>query len=447
MGKAFVSFLGTNDYLDCIYRLDESDNTVYKYVQEFFVNKFCKEWDNGDEVRIFLTEDAETKNWNNNGHKDNKGNISENNGLKERLDQLNLQCTIQPITNLPCGNTEEEIWQLFEKIFESFKENEEVIFDITHSFRSLPMLMLVLLNYSRLLKKIKIKGIYYGAFEILGPVYEVRNKPENERIAPIINLNNLIGLQDWTLATYNFIENGITKDINRIANERIKPILSDTKGQDPEASGIRDLLKDLEAISQNISTCRGKEIINFDYNKTHTTLNTLIESKTNYIKPLPHLLEKIDNKIKTFTNNDVINGLKSVEWCLQHNLYQQGITIFQESIISYVLFLLNEDWQDKEKRTLVSLAFRIKAQNIKQEDWNEEAKSSKDFIDKCLALQKLEELKGIYSSLTEIRNDINHAGMLEDSREYKKIIDCFKCRFKEFKTIVNYEDITNVQTS
>lgn len=441
MGKAFVSFLGTNDYLDCIYRLDESDNTVYKYVQEYFVNNFCKEWDKEDEIRIFLTEEAERKNWNNNGH--GKENI----GLKERLDKLNLQCTIQPITNLPCGNTEEEIWQLFEKIFESFKENEEVIFDITHSFRSLPMLMLVLLNYSRLLKKIKIKGIYYGAFEILGPVYEVRNKPENERIAPIINLNNLIGLQDWTLATYNFIENGITKDINRIANERIKPILSDTKGQDPEASSIRDLLKDLEAISQNILTCRGREITNFDYNKTHKTIKTLIDSKTNHIKPLPHLLEKIDNKIKLFNNADILNGLKSVEWCLQHNLYQQGITIFQESLISYVLSLLNKDWQNKDKRELVSSAFRIKSQNINEKDWNDKARSNRVFIDKLLNLTELDKLKAIYSSLTEIRNDINHAGMLEGSREYKKIIKAFQDNYNEFKTIVNYEDITNVQTS
>jgi CRISPR-associated Csx2 family protein len=441
MGKAFVSFLGTNDYLDCIYRLDESDNTVYKYVQEYFVNKFCKEWDKEDEIRIFLTEDAERKNWNNNGHG------KENTGLKDQLNRLNLNCTIQPVTNLPCGNTEEEIWQLFEKIFESFKENEEVVFDITHSFRSLPMLMLVLLNYSRLLKNIKIKGIYYGAFEVLGPVYEVRNKPAEERIAPIIDLNNLIGLQDWTLATYNFIENGITKDINRITNERIKPILSCTKGQDFEASRIRDLLKDLETISQNISTCRGREITNFDYNKTHQTIKTLIDSQTNHIKPLPHLLEKIDNKIKAFTNNDVINGLKSVEWCLQHNLYQQGITIFQESLISYVLSMLNEDWQDKEKRELASSAFRIKSQNINEKDWNDKARSNKGFIDMLLNLTEIDKLKGIYSSLTEIRNDINHAGMLEGSREYKKIIKAFQDNYNEFKTIVNYEDITNVQKS
>ncbi|WP_425505358.1 CRISPR-associated DxTHG motif protein [Thermosulfurimonas marina] len=66
------------------------------------------------------------------------------------------------------GRSEEEIRDNFRKVIENLSEGEEVFFDITHSFRSLPMLNLVALSYARVLKGIRIRGIYYGAFEVLG---------------------------------------------------------------------------------------------------------------------------------------------------------------------------------------------------------------------------------------------------------------------------------------
>ena len=44
MAKAFISFLGTSDYLECRYKLDDTPGEIVKYVQEDLVGRFCRDW-------------------------------------------------------------------------------------------------------------------------------------------------------------------------------------------------------------------------------------------------------------------------------------------------------------------------------------------------------------------------------------------------------------------
>lgn len=41
-----------------------------------------------------------------------------------------------------------------------FGEGDEIIFDITHSFRSIPMLAITIMNYAKVLKNCKLKEVY-----------------------------------------------------------------------------------------------------------------------------------------------------------------------------------------------------------------------------------------------------------------------------------------------
>jgi CRISPR-associated Csx2 family protein len=205
MSKAFISILGTNDYLESYHYLngEKISNTPSKYVQEDLVEYFCKNWESDSEIRIFLTEEAREKNWLDNGHIDRQSKLpKENPGLLNRLRKLNYKASIKDF-DIPDGNTEEDLWQIFEIIFETFKENDEVIIDITHSFRFLPLLLTVMLNYTKQIRRIKILGVYYAAFESLGPIPEVAKWDVSKRKTPIFDLTPLVKLQEWTLATYD----------------------------------------------------------------------------------------------------------------------------------------------------------------------------------------------------------------------------------------------------
>lgn len=56
--------------------------------------------------------------------------------------------------------TEEDLWDIFQKTINSIDENCEIILDITHSLRNIPIQILVALNCLKLFKNIKLSGIY-----------------------------------------------------------------------------------------------------------------------------------------------------------------------------------------------------------------------------------------------------------------------------------------------
>jgi len=95
------------------------------------------------------------------------------------------------------GINDDELWAIFERyleISESIEDGDELYLDITHSFRSLAMMSLVMTQFASSIsgKKFRLKGVYYGMLEYL-------NETE-EKIAPIVNLNILFELQEWIKA-------------------------------------------------------------------------------------------------------------------------------------------------------------------------------------------------------------------------------------------------------
>ena len=54
------------------------------------------------------------------------------------------------------GRTEMEMWQIFETVIDAVDDGEQVIFDITHGFRSLPFLSFLAAAYLRVIKNSSI---------------------------------------------------------------------------------------------------------------------------------------------------------------------------------------------------------------------------------------------------------------------------------------------------
>jgi CRISPR-associated DxTHG motif protein len=59
------------------------------------------------------------------------------------------------------------LWSIFEAIGAQFEPGDEVYFDITHGFRSLPIIALLALAFFSRARKFAVGGVYYGAFESL----------------------------------------------------------------------------------------------------------------------------------------------------------------------------------------------------------------------------------------------------------------------------------------
>ncbi len=411
MIKSFISILGTNDYLECRHSFNNlTSDLPVKYVQEDSIKFFCKDFTEQDEIRIFLTNLARQRNW------ENDGFSKPNDGLKNRLFKAGLLCKINDYS-IPDGNSENEIWKIFEIILNTFHQDETVIVDITHSFRFLPMLLTTLLNYAKYQKNITVNGIYYAAFESLGTINEVKTIPAEKRITPIFDLTSLSLLQDWTLASFDFINNANVNMLKQLvrAENRFTESLSNNKKFFPQ-----NVIRKLEKLITNIALCRGKELLEYDYNDLKENIDKL-KTLSGLPKPFFFLIDELYKKVQSFNNN--YNNLIIVlaDWCLKHNYYQQMVTLLQEFSITLILDECSLDRFNLNYRIITSQSFRISAQKLSEESWQSPAKENKEITSQILNSNKLESLKDSFQALTDLRNDINHAGFLHDAKNVESI--------------------------
>ncbi|MDR0753771.1 MAG: TIGR02221 family CRISPR-associated protein, partial [Prevotellaceae bacterium] len=238
--KIFLSFLGTNDYVECVYSYKDYHSAVVKFVQSALIDMCCKEWGKDDEILIFTTEEALNKNWEKLGQE-----------CKARISMKNI--------DIPNGKDEEEIWKIFEIIYNQLENNDELYVDITHSFRSIPLLASSLLQYAKSLKNISVQAIYYGAFDTLGNARDIKIRIPNptDRIVPIFDLNAFSKIQDWSVAANDFICYGNTQRLCELTANDIKPVLSQTQIENKAARNLNALNKKIKEVSLNIRTNRG----------------------------------------------------------------------------------------------------------------------------------------------------------------------------------------------
>ena len=113
-----------------------------------------------------------------------------------------------------------------------------------------------------------------------------------------------------------------------------------------------------------------------------------------------------------------------MDWCLEHGLVQQGITILQETIISLYVekFFDRKSIHSLERRELITKALNIKGQKINENEW----KVKKVEITQVKGLLNIidENVAKVYDKLTKARNDINHGGLIEpkSAKKLKRVL-------------------------
>lgn len=214
MGRKLFSFLGTGKYEPCYYYLTVENEKIVTdnyccYIQESILNLLEKVNKKIDEIVIFITDEAWEANWIKNNNE--KYHLP---GLKDTLEKYDGKYIVTPV-KIPSGQSEPELWDIFDRVFEQIDQKDEIIFDITHSFRSIPIVAMIILNYAKFVKGCDIGGIYYGAIEALCSFQELAKMPIEERVCPVFNITSFVELLDWTVGIDKFISTG---DVRHIAS-------------------------------------------------------------------------------------------------------------------------------------------------------------------------------------------------------------------------------------
>ena len=408
MANVYISFLGTNNYLPCTYFRDGNDFPNTRFVQEATVRLCCGEWTGDDRILIFSTDEAHKKNWLDNGHRDKGGEPLECSGLGQCLSRLHLEPSVEEV-RVPSGESEQQLWEIFQILYDQLGEGDRVVMDITHAFRSIPMIALVVLHYAKVLKGLELDRIYYGAFEALGGLHEVSGMAPEMRRAPLFDLTPLYSLMDWSLAVDRFLGSGDASPACELAAVAVQPMLRVAKGRDEAALAISNVARSLNAFSKVMATCRGRDI-----SKTAGKLKDDIErcTRVELLPPFKPLLERIGSKLTPFTGDDpIVDGICSARWCLDHNLIQQGYTILREVLVSYMAGSAGADLKDRAQRELAPYAAKLFHKSTPEAEWTGNASANPSLTRGYLSIFRLKPaLADLFSELGDLRNDLNHAG-------------------------------------
>lgn len=424
MARKLFAFLGASAYEPCYYYLTHdneqiTDSECRCYIQESLINLLLRIDKKLDEIVIFLTNEAYKKNW-----IKNSNNTYGLQGLKDTLNMYEEEYIITPV-KIPSGISEKELWQIFDKVFNEIDQEDEIIFDITHSLRSLPMIAIIILNYAKFIKKCDIGGIYYGAVEARCPPSKLKELPLEERHCPIFDLTSFVKLLDWTVAIDKFLNTGSSRDIEfliDVTRERFGRLYEYDR-----ANFFKHLKTSIHSYTNSITTCRGREISNMALG-----LKSMIEESSKspelfHIKPIIPLLEKNDLELKSYTDNQHMNMLEVAKWCYEHDLIQQGITILQEGIITFLCekYTLDSNNIDVDRK-IINQASRIKAEKLDVKGWKKPAVDNVETVKRIIDDKYFKEASDLLNSMTETRNDINHAGWVKQPLEPKVIKENLK---------------------
>jgi len=426
--NVFISFLGNGFYRKAIYdkKSKRFESTKTRFIQKATLEYIeANKWSDSDKAYFLLTEGergALKKNWDK-SIKDRLDFKSKKNepykGLEQILIDMQFPFKCEGI-RVKDGKNEDELWDIFNTLYDLIEPEDNLYIDITHGFRSLPMLLLVFCNYVKFLKNVEVKSITYGNWE---------GRDENDK-APIIDLLPLSALQDWTFAAADYIQNGRVDTLKNLSQNKLSPILRLTKGQDKEVSALNSFVKSLSKVIDERLTCRGINIIQSSAVKRMKYF--LRKSNTDLITPMRPIIEKIQESEFNFNENEnIFNGFAAVEWFCKNKLYQQAATLLQENIVTLICQNVGLDWKKEKYREPVYKSFNIKQHNTERSEWHELLPKSwkeedfYDYVDRILEDRKFLSLCDDYDKLRTIRNDFNHAGMKNTAMGSNHLISKF----------------------
>jgi CRISPR-associated DxTHG motif protein len=313
--------------------------------------------------------------------------------------------------DIPEGRSQADLWEIFDNITTNVTSGETVTFDVTHSFRSLPLLTFLAVAYLKAAKSVKIERILYGAWEA---------RDEAHNISPVFDLTPFAILLDWLTATNRFVETG---DGHALANLLKAGVPSGQQmGSDKEArmlgKSLNSAAEAIQSISLAMRLSRPTETMRSAAQLEATIQQALPRIQTT-ARPFGLLAEIVTDEYGQFALEDpgepgnygrsLRHQLELIHWYLCRQHIVQAATLAREWIISLLAYKLSAPMLDYEHgRKYLECAINNAVELRKP---NPNVRNSTQYDADVQRLPQADILCQLWSQISEIRNDIAHCGM------------------------------------
>jgi len=398
MAKTLLTTLGTGDYTETTYFFGEqrADKTCY------VAKALCQLFEI-DRIILLLTQEARAKHW---------GRLQES--LPPQVEKV--------AKAIPEGKTEAETWEIFDVLVDGIEPNSRLLFDITHAFRSIPLLVLLGAALLRKAKNVEIQGLYYGLYR------------PGQAETPIIDLTPAIRLLDWLTASDKFISTGSAVELGQLLDTVQRDFYRQQrpgKG-DPRPTRLQSFGQAIRDISRSLELVRPVSLQE-DLRKLqrHST-QELAEEVGQFAKPFGLLLQSIQNSYsqlalpadqKEDPRAQVQKHFQLLRWYVEKRFTTQALLLAREWVVSALCLCEGiQNYLEREARQgiehqLGSLIQRRKqplgdppatGESVQQEE-------QLQFLPPIAAhVSDVKQLADLWSCLSEYRNDVAHGQMNPD---------------------------------
>ena len=319
-----------------------------------------------------------------------------------------------PVTMVPIpdGRSESEMWEIFSAVIGSVAEHEEILFDLTHGFRTLPFIALISVAYLKEIRNISLSGVMYGAFEAGSPV--TLSSGESVVRAPVFDLTGFVTLFDWMAGIRSFLRHadaGLLKQLSREVSDTAFRSSGSRDGMQP----LMNLMGPLNTYAEAIRLSRPVEVMTVS-SRIAPSLPAAREAIGMYTPALGPLLEKI-SEIEFFSDSEASGPLSCDKLKIQRaiiskqmdmGLYQQAVTLGREWMISVLIFAggAGDNWLDRKTRMDAEDTLNGAEQLLRGGSCMDTR-----YAEWFCRLESWKEITGIWSSSSQLRNELAHCGM------------------------------------
>ena len=433
--KVFISFLGTNNYVQCRYDINGVVSEPVRFVQEALIEHWCKDWTEQDRILIFCTSKEKTGengskeiNWFDNGQT-RVTEESEKIGLQHRLQDLQTRIDLKAKIeehDIEAGFSEEEIWRIFDAVVAKLQTDDNIYFDVTHAFRSIPLFSIVLFNYSKFMMDTKLVSIMYGAFEKLGPAFKVKEQPVDTRVAPVIDLTNIARLQE-----YNQVASSL-KDFGKA--KKLKDAIAANQESASDQT-IRNLAESISEMDEYIATIDLNELKSGKFIRKFRSYYKDVKNKKTLVKPISNILDELFKETEDFTEEKSYRNIEAaINWTIKHDMLMQAYPLAEEYIILRIYDMFHEfkphQLYKKQFKEFISSVLGMPDEDFVTRNWKGYLSDFPDVTETMADDFLIRELRPLYAPVRAARNSLAHGNGSIKYVELKKcipsIIECIK---------------------
>lgn len=393
-----LTFLGVANYEETCYVWQEQEHT-----SRFSPAASCR-FLQPEGMIVFLTEEAEEQVY------------------PDFQQALPADLAVQPVA-IPLGKSERELWEIFDRISAAVSPGEPVAFDITHGLRSFPLVSLLAAAFLRSGLEVDLRAVLYGAFDVGRSVSPGRT--------PVFDLSPMISLLEWAAAADRFNRTGDARYLAALVENQRKSLAlasQDDRERLEQIGRLGNLAGALESISQALRLIRPRQVrtevaeLEARIKRAEAALDLAAPAR-----PFSLVLEKV---VQTYAplghagpagaeNLWTVLAVerRQIRWYAAREQWVQTIALAREWLVSWVMVQLG-------LRSLHQRTVRERVERV----MGAEARDVIGFQAEALgplflgSITGIEEVLALWSQLTQVRNDVLHAGMRKDPGRPESLI-------------------------